>query len=84
MFDLCNSLEGTYLINHVRGQLIRSSTSVSANYRAARLTQSEVSFVAKISISMEEADENAIWIEMNIYKNLLSENHQLESKRLMR
>jgi four helix bundle protein len=52
--DLCNYLEGTYLKNHIRGQLIRSSTSVTANYRAARLAQSEGSFVAKISIVVED------------------------------
>jgi len=34
--DLCYSLEGNYLKNRVRGQLIRSSTSVAADYRAAR------------------------------------------------
>ena len=33
--DLSNSLFGSYLKNHVRGQLIRCSTSVSSNYRAA-------------------------------------------------
>jgi four helix bundle protein len=82
--DLCNSLEGNFLKNHVRGQLIRSSTSVAANYRAARLAQSEASFVAKVSITVEEADESSMWIEMIIDKNLLSAEHQDESRRLMK
>jgi four helix bundle protein len=60
--DLCNFLEGNYLKNHIRGQLIRSSTSVTANYRAARLAQSEASFVAKISIVVEETDESSMWL----------------------
>ena len=64
--DLCSSLEGNYLKNHIRGQLIRSSTSVSANYRAGRLAQSKASFVSKISITVEEADESSMWIEMII------------------
>jgi len=82
--DLCYSLEGNYLKNHVRGQLLRCSTSVSANYRAARLAQSEASFVAKVSITIEEADESGMWIEMIIDKNLLSSDHVNESKRLLK
>lgn len=82
--DLCNNLDGNYLKKHVKGQLIRSSTSVNANYRAARLAQSEASFVAKLSISIEEADESAMWIELIIDKRLLSEKHLSESKRLLK
>ena len=82
--DLCNYLDGNYLKNHIRGQLIRSSTSVSANYRAARLAQSEASFVSKVSISVEEADESAFWLEMIIDKNLLPFKYLDELKRLMK
>ncbi|TAL62229.1 MAG: four helix bundle protein [Bacteroidetes bacterium] len=82
--DLTSILEGTYLKNHIRGQLIRSSTSVGANYRAARLAQSEASFVAKISITVEEADESAMWIELIIDKNLLPPKYLDESRRLMK
>ena len=50
-------LPNTYLGNHIKGQLIRSSTSVAANYRATCHAQSKASFIAKISIVVEEADE---------------------------
>lgn len=82
--DLCNYLEGSYLKNHIRGQLIRSSTSVSSNYRAARLAQSEASFVAKISIVIEEADESAMWFEMIIDKKLLPVEYSNDLKKLMK
>ncbi len=82
--DLCNCLEGTYLKNHVRGQLTRSSTSVIANYRAARLAQSEASFVSKISITVEEADESAMWIELAIDEKLFKEKDATESNRLLK
>jgi four helix bundle protein len=82
--DLCNFLEGNYLKNHIRGQLIRSSTSVTANYRAARLAQSEASFVAKISIVVEEADESSMWLETIIDKNLLDVSHSDELRRLLK
>ena len=47
---LALKLPNTYLGNHIRGQLIRCSTSVAANYRAVCLAQSKASFIAKISI----------------------------------
>jgi four helix bundle protein len=82
--ELSNSLFGNYLKNHIRGQLIRCSTSVGANYRAARLAQSKASFVAKLSISIEEADESAMWLEMIIDKTLLNPKFDEKSRRLIK
>jgi four helix bundle protein len=64
----------TALGKHIRGQLIRCSTSVAANYRATCLSQSKASFTAKISIVLEETDESAFWLEFIIDENLLKEN----------
>lgn len=47
----------------IQGQLIRCSTSVATNYRAACIAQSKKSFVAKLSIVIEEADESNSWLE---------------------
>ena len=58
---------------HISGQLIRCSTSVAANYRATCLAQSKASFIAKISIVLEEADESAFWLEFIIEENLQNE-----------
>lgn len=80
--DLSNSLLGSYLKNHVRGQLIRCSTSVSSNYRAARLGQSKAAFIAKISICIEEADESLMWLELIYDKSLLSGRFNEELNRL--
>ncbi len=44
-------------------QLIRSSTSVAANYRAVNLAHSTAAFAAKLSIVIEEADESTFWLE---------------------
>lgn len=49
---------------HIEGQLIRCSTSVAANYRAACLAQSRAAFTAKISIVLEESDESLFWLEL--------------------
>jgi four helix bundle protein len=56
---------------HLRGQLIRSSTSVAANYSAACVAQSRKSFIAKISIEVEEIDESQFWLEFIIFEQLL-------------
>ena len=45
-------------------QLLRSATSVAANYRAACRARSNPEFYAKISIVIEEADECMFWIEI--------------------
>ncbi len=82
--DLTNSLDGNYLKNHVRGQLIRCSTSVGANYRAARLAQSKASFISKLSICIEEADEAEMWLELISDKSLMPDRFNDEIFRLMK
>jgi four helix bundle protein len=71
---LAIALPETALGKHIRRQLIRCSTSVAANYRATCLSQSKASFVAKLSIVLEETDESAFWLEFIIDENLLKEN----------
>jgi four helix bundle protein len=71
---LAMALPETALGRHIRGQVIRCSTSVAANYRATCLSQSKASFIAKLSIVLEEADEAAFWLEFIIDENLLEEN----------
>ncbi len=58
---------------HVRGQLIRCSTSVAANYRAACVAQSKAAFIAKLSIVIEESDETKFWLEFIIEEKIFSE-----------
>ena len=69
---LCMVLPKTILGKHIQGQLIRSSTSVAANYRAACIAQSKAGFVSKLSIVIEEADECSFWLEFIMDENLLS------------
>ena len=45
-------------------QIIKSSTSVAANYRAACRGRSQAEFFSKICIVVEEADESVFWLEM--------------------
>ena len=54
-------------------QLIRSSSSVGANYRASQRAKSTADFIYKLKIVEEEIDESIYWLEM--FKSILSENH---------
>lgn len=68
---LALSLPNNKLGLHIQGQLIRSSTSVAANYRATCLSQSKKSFIAKLSIVIEESDESLFWLQFIIDENLI-------------
>jgi len=58
---------------HIGRQLIRSSTSVAANYRSACISQSKAAFLSKVGIVVEEADETSFWIEFLMEEGLLPE-----------
>jgi len=45
-------------------QIVRSATSVGANYRSALRGRSKADFISKITIAEEEADETCYWLEM--------------------
>src|SRR5688500_14030976 len=47
-------------------QLLRSGTSVAANYRAVCRAKSKPDFISKFGVVLEEADESAFWIELLI------------------
>jgi len=57
----------------IASQLVRSGTSVAANYRAASRGRSKAEFIAKVGIAEEEADEAALWLELIIDDKLLPE-----------
>lgn len=48
----------------VLNQLVRSATSVGANYRAANRARSDREFISKMNIVLEEADESCFWLEI--------------------
>jgi len=45
-------------------QLLRSGTSVAANYRAACRARSRAEFLARLGVVVEEADETAFWLDL--------------------
>jgi four helix bundle protein len=53
-------------------QLLRSATSVAANYRAACRARSQAEFFSKISIVVEEADETLFWLELLVEAEIMA------------
>lgn len=62
--SLCDSLPKGYAYEVFSKQLIRSSSSVGANYRAAGRAKSDADFINKLKIVEEEADESCYWLDL--------------------
>lgn len=86
IIKLVDSLPNTLPARTIGNQLIRSGTSVPANYRAACRARSNADFIAKLGIVEEETDESVFWVEMlvdanilklNLVESLIDEGHQL-------
>jgi four helix bundle protein len=83
---LADSLPASRSVDVVAKQLLRSATSVAANYRAACRARSIPEFRAKLGIVEEEGDESQFWMEMlvesgkvkpNLLANLLKESNEI-------
>ena len=73
------TLPSSCLGNHIKGQLIRCSTSVASNYRAACIAQSKASFISKLAIVIEEVDEACFWMESIIDEQLINRVKGIDS-----
>jgi four helix bundle protein len=71
VMKLVGALPETTAGRTIGNQLIRSATSVGANYRSACRGRSKPEFVAKLGIVVEEADECVYWLELIIEGELL-------------
>ncbi|WP_228724251.1 four helix bundle protein [Spirosoma sp. KUDC1026] len=71
---VCRTLPDTYEGRHFGHQLLRSSSSAAANFRAVRRGRSQKEYYAKLSITLEELDESLFWLETIITLELISEN----------
>ncbi len=69
-------------------QLLKSGTSVAANYRSACRSRSHAEFAARIGVVLEEADESELWLELFVESKLkdvavpatlIQESHELRA-----
>ena len=71
LYWLLKDKKVSWIIRPGVNQIIRSSSSVAANFRAATRARSEAEFYAKICIVVEECDETLFWLDYLIRINLL-------------
>jgi four helix bundle protein len=72
VIKLVGVLPNTKVAIIISNQLVRSATSVGANYRSACRGRSKPDFISKISIAAEEADESQYWLEILLEANITS------------
>src|SRR5437868_12995269 len=64
VIKVCESLPERWIARTLGQQLLRSGTSVGANYRAVCRAKSTSDFVNKLRIVEEECDESLFWMEL--------------------
>lgn len=74
ILEISDKLPETTRGKVINYQITKSGTSVYANYRAALRARSKAEFYSKLCISVEEADETEMWIELLISANILNTN----------
>jgi four helix bundle protein len=75
VIKLVEALPTTTVGRALGRQLVRSGTSVAANYRAACRARSRAEFVAKMGVVEEEADETMLWLELLAESNTMPPDH---------
>ena len=68
---LCSALPANWVAQTLGKQLLRSGTSVGANYRAVCRAKSSLDFVNKLRIVEEECDESLFWMELLVDNGLV-------------
>lgn len=74
IMKLVGALPGNIQGRAIAAQLMRSGTSVAANYRAACKARSKAEFISKLGTVEEEADESAFWLELIIEGELVAKS----------
>lgn len=64
VIKLVDTLPNTRAADVIGRQVLRSATSVGANYRSAQRGRSRAEFCAKLGIVEEECDESSYWMEL--------------------
>lgn len=64
LIKLAEALPNIYTAKHISKQMIRSGTSIGANYEEARGAESKSDFVHKLTLSLKEARETLYWLKL--------------------
>ena len=72
---LCSAPPNNWVAQTLGKQLLRSGTSVGANYRAVCRAKSSADFINKLRIVEEECDESLFWMELLVDNNIVKASH---------
>lgn len=75
ILDLVEKLPNTISGRAIANQIVRSGTSVAANYRAVCRARSDREFIAKMTIVTEESDETLFWLEIIEAKDFVNQEY---------
>ncbi len=64
VMTLANRLPKTFGVKHISQQLVRSCTSIGANYAEAQAAESKADFIHKLQISLKECRESHYWLKL--------------------
>lgn len=73
VIKVVQALPRNYVAETIGRQLLRSGTSIGANYRSACRAKSTADIINKLAIVEEEADESLFWIELVIESGIVSQ-----------
>ena len=62
VIDYCENLPRNFSGRHVADQLLRSATSVAANYAEASEAESPADFIHKLRLALKELKESRVWL----------------------
>jgi len=72
VIKLANNVSNDFVGRRLGDQLLRSGTSVAANYRAVCRARSKAEFIAKVGVVVEESDETVLWLELLVDTQIVS------------
>ena len=72
VIKMSDALPRTRSAGVIANQVLRSPTSMAANYRAVGRGRSKAEFPAKLGVVVEEADETVFWLELLMDSGIVS------------
>ena len=78
IIKMSEALPKTRAANVISNQILRSATSMAANYRAVGRARSKAEFVSKLGVVLEEADETVFWLEMLVDSEIVRKEKMVE------
>jgi len=81
IIQLATKLPKSSARKHISGQILRSGTSLAANYAEARSAESSKDFIHKLKISLKELNETAVWLQIIMRSKMVPNEECMDRKK---